>query len=379
MHRRPLTAYLLVGLLGFFPISGFPADEENATAAELQTILQELNALDTWFSDAERKEADLQSQLREADTEIAGVNRAVGEIGDALATLGEQLKTLDVRRDKLRADQRRQAQRISEHVAAAYRLTGQDFLKQLLNQENPDEFQRMIRYHRMFSESRLDVLREYRETLAELAATDQEIKVQQTNQQAQRDDLRARKAELDDERQQRLQLITALSRERDDKQTRYEALVADRNRLQTLLAELRRRSIELDGTAFAGARGSMPLPVRGPVRHAFGSRRADGRLRWQGIEISAPHGTTVQAVFAGQVVFAEWLRGFGFMTIIDHGGEYMTLYGNADTLLKRVGDFVESGEAIATAGNSGGRPEPGIYFELRHQGEPKDPISWVVR
>ncbi|MEM7079578.1 MAG: peptidoglycan DD-metalloendopeptidase family protein [Pseudomonadota bacterium] len=370
-----LLALPLAGLSAAAPA----AEDEARTAARLQDILTEINALDEWFGSADKQEAQLQSQLRDADRQIAGVNKEVSDIVAALAELEAQMTTLRARQAELQREKQVQARRISEHIAAAYRLTGQDFLKQLLNQENPDEFQRMIRYHRLFSESRLAVLKDYQVTLAELAATDAEIVVQQATQQERREKLEARRSQLNGDRDNRLELIAQLESERSSKQSRYDALLADRNRLQELLTELRRRSVELDGTSFVAAKGNMPMPVGGRVRHAFGSRRADGRLRWQGIEIAAAHGTPVQAVFAGQVVFADWLRGFGFMTIIDHGGEYMTLYGNADALLKQVGDFVESGEAIATTGNSGGRPEPGIYFELRHHGEPRDPIAWVTR
>ena len=135
----------------------------------------------------------------------------------------------------------------------------------------------------------------------------------------------------------------------------------------------------LDGTDFREARGALPMPVAGRVRHAYGARRADGRLRWHGIDIDAPHGAPVTAVFRGRVVFADWLRGFGFLTVVDHGSDYMTLYGHVDVLHKKADDWVESGELIASAGNSGGMPEPGLYFEVRHKGQPKDPITWINR
>ena len=121
------------------------------------------------------------------------------------------------------------------------------------------------------------------------------------------------------------------------------------------------------------------MPLSGRVRHAFGSPRADGRLRWHGIDIAATEGSPVTAIYRGRVIFADWLRGFGLLTILDHGGSYMTLYGHADVLYKNVGDSVESGEIIAGAGNSGGTRNTGIYFEVRHNGVPKDPMGWVLR
>jgi septal ring factor EnvC (AmiA/AmiB activator) len=126
-------------------------------------------------------------------------------------------------------------------------------------------------------------------------------------------------------------------------------------------------------------KGNLPWPLRGRVTNAFGQSRADGRLTWHGMLIAADEGTEVKAVFRGRVVFANWLRGFGLLTIIDHGGGYMSLYGHADVLLKTVGDWTESGEVIARAGKSGGQQLSGLYFEVRQKGVARDPIAWLQR
>ncbi|MEM9621863.1 MAG: peptidoglycan DD-metalloendopeptidase family protein, partial [Pseudomonadota bacterium] len=184
---------------------------------------------------------------------------------------------------------------------------------------------------------------------------------------------------LTSQRQSRAQVINQLDAETESKSDEYKRLESDRDRLEQLLAELRRRANALDGSAFVAAKGTLPMPSQGSVRHAFGSRRADGRLRWHGVDINAPQGTAVNAVFRGRVIFSDWLRGFGLLTILDHGSGYMTLYGHADSLTKKEGDWVESGEMIARAGNSGGRSETGVYFEVRHKGKPQDPINWINR
>lgn len=349
------------------------------TAQQLKDTLEALNALDEWFTEAEKRRNGWLKELKRQDNEIAGINRAVAEVRSELLNTNRALNALDAHSADLEAKRRTQAKLIAEHVGAAYRLTGQDFLKQLLNQESPDEFERMIRYHRYFSESRLDVMAEYQGTLAELEATDRELEAKKVNQREQQEALSAEQRSLNSERASRADLISQLDAETESKTAEYERLEADRTRLETLLAELRRRASELDGSAFASAQGTLPMPTDGRIRHAFGSRRADGRLRWHGLDIVAPVGTDVTAVFRGRVVFSDWLRGFGLLTILDHGSDYMTLYGHADSLHKKVGDWVESGEVIASAGNSGGKKEPGVYFEVRHKGEPKDPIGWVMR
>jgi len=128
--------------------------------------------------------------------------------------------------------------------------------------------------------------------------------------------------------------------------------------------------------AFAGMKGRLAVPVHGSVAARFGSRRGQGPS-WKGMFIKAPEGAEVRAAGPGRVVHADWLRGWGNVIIIDHGGEYLTTYGNNSALLKRAGDMVKAGEVIASAGNTGGNEESGLYFELRHRGQPLDPAGWI--
>jgi septal ring factor EnvC (AmiA/AmiB activator) len=128
---------------------------------------------------------------------------------------------------------------------------------------------------------------------------------------------------------------------------------------------------------FSSLRGQMHLPLRGELIARFGSKRGDGPP-WKGLYIRAPEGTEVKAVAGGRVVFADWLRGFGNLIIIDHGSQYMTIYGNNQAVLKHTGDLVKMGDVIASAGNSGGNEQSGLYFEMRHQGRPFDPLAWVT-
>jgi septal ring factor EnvC (AmiA/AmiB activator) len=131
-----------------------------------------------------------------------------------------------------------------------------------------------------------------------------------------------------------------------------------------------------NGSAFSALRGQLRLPVRGELTAKFGSKRGDGPA-WKGLFIRAPEGAEVKAVAGGRVVFAEWLRGFGNLVIVDHGGQYMTIYGNNQAVLKRPGDAVKTGDVIASTGNSGGNEQSGLYFEIRHQGRAFDPLTWI--
>ncbi|RJF99901.1 protease [Noviherbaspirillum saxi] len=131
------------------------------------------------------------------------------------------------------------------------------------------------------------------------------------------------------------------------------------------------------GRAFSSLRGQLRLPVKGDLVAKFGGKRGDGPS-WKGLFIRTAEGADIKAVAGGQVVFAEWLRGFGNLIIIDHGGQYMTVYGNNQAVLKRAGDMVKTGDTIASAGNSGGNEQSGLYFEMRHQGRAIDPSGWIT-
>ncbi len=134
---------------------------------------------------------------------------------------------------------------------------------------------------------------------------------------------------------------------------------------------------QVEGSAFQQLKGRLHVPLRGELVGRFGSPRSDSGLSWRGIFIQAPAGRDVRAVAAGRVVFADWLRGFGNLLILDHGDGFMSLYGNNEAVLGRLGDPVRSGDTVATTGSSGGNTATGLYFELRYQGKPFDPLGWM--
>ena len=349
------------------------------TAAELAQTVEELNALDQWFTEAEKTRNNLQTQIRKLDRDIGKLNKAI-RAGELQAQ--QQQQDIDATQEKitdLSGQVKEQTEGITAHLQAAYRLSGDSFAKSLMQSQSPAEIDRMIRYHGYFSAQRIELVEQYSATLSSLEDAEQTLVEQRQRQQQQTDALREQQSRLDKNKQQRKTSIANLQKQSIDKEAMRTRLLADSERLQQLLQQLRSRLGELDGTAFAAAKGSLIRPVRGKQRNAFGSKRSAGRLTWHGINISAKAGTPVVSVYQGRVVFADWLRGFGLMIIVDHGSGYMTLYGNAETLLKTPGDWVEGGEPVALAGNSGGQSQSGIYFEVRDQGEAKDPASWLQR
>ena len=361
------------------PLAAAELSDPEQTRKALDKVVERLNALDRWITDAEKQRLRWEKDVQEKDQEVADVARTVEDTVVALKQIETELTRLTTRQHALEKQRSEQAQRIGEHLAASYRMSGQDFLKLLLNQESPDTFERIARYHRYFTQARLEALDVYRQTLDELADNRFQLETRLAEAQTRRGELSEHQLALVHERESRKGLINELDREMEGKSSERKRLEADRSRLEQLFAELQRRATDLDGSAFVARKGGLPWPLKGRVTNAFGQSRADGRLTWHGMLIAAQEGTAVQAVFRGRVVFANWLRGFGLLTIIDHGGGFMTLYGHADVLLKTVGDWTESGETIARAGKSGGQQMSGLYFEVRQKGVARDPIGWLQR
>ncbi len=378
MRRLASTACVLLVALACSICVAEDIDEA-ATASELKQIVSELNALGDWLDDAGKRQAKLQSELKAQDQAVSQVTRDVRTTDAALSATQVEIASLEVERNELSVVRAKQAQRIAQHVNAAYRLQGQDVVKALLNQESPSDFERMLRYHRYFSDARLEALRGYQQTLLKIDSNQQELNQERARLTDTRATLAARKVALESQRGERADLIARLAREVTSKTARAEKLREDRARLEALVQELARRKQELDGADFAARRGRLTAPSGGHLIYQYGESRADGRLRWEGMVYRTDAGAAVHAVHRGRVVFADWLRGFGLLTIIDHGSGYMTLYGYTDDLSKTVGDWVESGEVIAHAGQSGGQAFDGVYFEIRQKTSTLDPRPWLNR
>ena len=380
---RVAFAALRVAIAAWMAGTAWAAEDAAGTERQLGAVVDELNALDVWLDDAGKRMTGLQGELARADRDVAATGRRIHDLDAELAATRATLEALA--RERVALEERRfeQARRVAQHVRAAYRHSGGDaggdFFKVLLNQSDPTEFGRMLRYHGYFSRARLDAVAEFRQMLANLADNEDATRGRRAALAEQQGELEERLTSLVARREDRETVIAALATEVSDRESRRRGLALDRERLEALLKELRRRAREAEATQFAENKGRLSWPVAGRIVRRFGQPRAGGRLRWEGVYFEAREGAEVTAIHGGRVVFADWLRGFGLLAIIDHGDGHMSLYGNADVLLKEVGDWVEGGEPIAAAGRSGGQAESGLYLEVRANGQPTNPIAWLER
>ena len=269
----------------------------------------------------------------------------------------------------------------------------QEYLKILLNSQDPNQISRDLIYYQYIARDRAATLSALRTNLAALNAIDVAARQQREELDSLRTQQTAQKATLVKEQQARRQVLGKISLRLRHQRREITHLQRDENRLSQLVNQLTQVLAQpaallhndklpdnrFDGQPFDQLKGKLALPVKGELTNRFGSPRPGSTVDWKGLFLRTSNGQPVKAIAAGRVVFADWLRGFGNLIIIDHGEGYMSLYGNNETLYKQVGDVLRGGDTIAAAGNTGGNENFGLYFELRHESKPLDPMKWMAK
>ncbi|MBD1590245.1 murein hydrolase activator EnvC family protein [Pseudomonas typographi] len=405
------------------------ADDRAQTQQQLEKTRQDIADLQKTLGQIQQERSGVQKDLRETETEMGKLQKQVEALQNELKKSESELQRLDGEKKKLQGARTEQQRLIAIQARAAYQGGRQEYLKLLLNQQNPEKFARTLTYYDYLSKARLEQLRSFNETLGQLADVEKQISLEQAQQLVQQSQLDSQRAELEKARQQRQAALAKLNDQykaggdklqarqqdqaelaqvlkaiedrmaREAEQARQRALAAqqeeDRRRREAA-ADANRGKDDDDapvpkrspgqmvsgggqtyGGAFDAAKGKLPWPVDGRLLARFGETRgSDERTKWDGVMISAPAGATVRAVHGGRVVFADWLRGAGLLVILDHGNGFLSLYGHNQTLLKSAGDVVKAGEPISTVGTSGGQDTPALYFAIRQQGRATDPAQW---
>lgn len=345
-----------------------------ATRAEIRKLAEQRKA-----TEAEKGGAVV--QLRERETRIAAIARELRQLDERLAEQQRALDELQARKRELDDKLKTQRDALAALLRSAYALGRHEELKLILQQTDVAATSRVLAYHRYFQRARVDRIGELLADLADLATVQQAIETQVAEITTTREARNAENARLDAERAERQSVIDALDASLRDQGARLAALGKDEAALVDLLERLRDVFADIPkqlqaAEPFAARRGRLPWPLAGKVAVGFGSSDDSGRAI-SGIVVAASTGAEVRAVSHGRVAYADWLKGYGLILILDHGDGYMSLYGYNETLLKDVGDWVDVGEPIATAGTSGGRRNAGLYFELRARGKPLDPRGWL--
>jgi septal ring factor EnvC (AmiA/AmiB activator) len=318
---------------------------------------------------------DATAGLRAQELKIAQTAKELRALDQKLVAQQGRLDVLVARRDALEASLKDQREALAALLRSAYALGRNEELRLLLMQDDVDSIGRLLAYYRYFERARVGEIDRLLKDLDALARVRHEIEDETAQLQQSREAQVRDSRRLETERDEGRRLLASLDAALKDQQSRLAALGRDEKSLLELLEKLRDVFADIPkqiagAEPFAQQQGRLLWPLRGAA-----SEGAAGDSH--GVLIAAAEGGEVHAVSHGRVVFADWLRGYGLLLIVDHGDRYLSLYGCNETLLKDVGDWVNAGEVIATSGASGGRKTPGLYFELRHDGKPMDVRAWL--
>ncbi len=385
-----LARLLLLALCGLISVSTAYASQRE----ELENLRKRIAAMQREMDKTSESKSEAADALRESERAISNSNRR-------LAELAEQQRAADIKLNGLQEQERRLAGSMAEQQVLLgnllYRqyLGGkQEYLKLLLSSRDPNQVSRDLQYFKYVARSRATLLAALRNNFAALNTVSKATREQRAELKSLRAEQAAQKKALEKEQLTRQRVLGKMSQQLRQQRREINRLQRDENRLAQLVDKLTKMLAQpksgslfrndnlpdnrFDGNPFDQLRGKLTLPVKGEVTNRFGAPRPDSTVLWKGLFLRTSSGQSVKAIAAGRVVFADWLRGFGNLLIIDHGKGYMSLYGNNETLFKQVGEMLHGGDIVAAVGNSGGNEDSGLYFELRHESKPLDPMKWLA-
>jgi septal ring factor EnvC (AmiA/AmiB activator) len=358
------------------------AQDRRESQAKLDAVRKEIKELTARMAREATRRDDGAKALRAAELEIAAATRKLAEVRGNLRT--QQGTRRDLGEQTERANGRLTAERaaLARQVRASYMAGRDELTKLLLSQESPATLGRMLVYFDYYNRARTSRIAAVAGDLAELDALEAETTRVEQELAALEEAQRGQVALLTRSRDERRAAVARLDAEIRDSATQVANLRAEEQRLAELVQRLGElmAGFPVEGDEpFATLKGKLAWPVQGRLVGEYGQPRGAGPVRSRGVLLEASAGAPVRAVYHGRVAFADWLQGLGLLVIVDHGGGYMSLYAHNEALLKESGDWVEPGEAIAQVGDTGGQARPGLYFELRHNGEPVNPHPWIAR
>ena len=324
----------------------------------------------------------LQKTLRKNEKAISTISRKILRNRKAIASREQSVKKLKTQILEINRFLDNIKERMSKDLRMLHHQGTNSPAKLFLNMEDPSSLPRTIYFHKRVQHARERKLEEINATRQTLEIQQKKLNLEQQQLAQLQEGLTGEKKSLDHKQKQRQRTLAELKKEINKESNKLERKQQEAVKLQQLITQLNQRlkSADKDPKGFRKQKGKLKWPTAGKLIHQFNQKRSEnGQLRWQGVVMRGTQGQAVNAVFSGQVVYSDWMTGFGNLLMIDHGGGYLSLYGHNQALLKSAGDSVNKGEQIATLGNSGGELEDALYFEIRHHNKPINPSSWCHR
>lgn len=364
-----------IGLGGSYSVHSAEPQSPEEAEQQIKKLQQELKSLDTWLKETRSEKSNVEQQLESKEKSINELLKQIKDIQKSLKSSDKQLKELSLQQQQLKLDMRQQNDQIAAQLRAVYRSGQQEGIKFLLDGRSPEETTRMVLYNRYVSQARQSLINGYGIQVNELNLVEKSIRRHRAQQARQQAQLAEENKRLVQDKKDRQVILAKLNKELNKGNNKAKVLRQNQQQMEALLTKLREalaKIPEFDGNvAFSSLRGKLNRPLR--------RLGAPQQTNLGGILLSAREGESVKAIYHGRVIFSDWLRGFGLVVILDHGEGYMSLYGYNQSLLKEVGEWVNADDPVATVGTSGGQSKPGLFFSIRHNGSPINPLTWVAR
>ncbi len=365
----------------FNVVSASKNDDMSHYQSKLEKLQKSIAKIHQHLKGSKKQRSHVVTELKTLEAEISKNARKLKALEKDVQNSrnrGKKLKQELNQLNKLLAGQRTL---LSEQIRSAYSMGHQQNLKMLLNQKDPAQAGRTQIYFNYLNRARQQQIAAFLTTFDLKKQTEAELKQALMTQNQLLKTQKEKKRQRQRQRFQRKKLLAELSKKIKNQESTLSSLETSRSRIENLLKSLGELLADIptspsENQPFLSQKGKLPWPIKGRFMNKFGQPKNYGDLKWNGVLIKAELGSPVRVISHGRVAFSDWLQGFGFITIIDHGDGYMSLYGQNESLFKQTGDWVQAGEIIATAGDSGGQPISGVYFEIRSRGKPVNPSKW---
>lgn len=370
----------LLAVLGL--LASVPALADAAREQELAELRGRIANLKASIDRTTRKRSEAQSQVQAAEQQISQANRRLRDLAGQRKAGQARRTRLSGERSELAGKVARERDALAGQVRAAYLAGREERLKLLLNQEDPARLGRMMVYYDYFNRMRAETIGKVSSQIEQLQALDAQLAAQVTELEGLERERAAELKRMEAARDQRRQAVSRLDAELARQGDQVARLEEQARVLEKLMEELRAVLKDFPTRAqepFARLRGKLAWPVSGRLLADYGQPRAGNRIKWRGVLVGTDRGAEVRAIYHGRVAYADWLPGMGLLVILDHGDDYMSLYGHNDTLYVAAGDWVAPGDLLSSVGDSGGRNETALYFEIRRGKRPESPHRWFAR
>ncbi len=373
--------YCLLLTFSFATLTSATEGSDSKKASELEDIRSRIKNVETRIQGARDEAEKLQKELRENEITTAETLTLLHDFQLNISKKHAELEDLKFEQAENEQALEQEKEKLKNQIRSAYQMGRNDYIKLILNQEDPALVGRALAYYDYHNRARSERIEQVQQTLANLDQIQTSIIDQTAKLETIKKEHEAKLQNFYQYRATRRDIIARLQKDIEAQGIELQTLQENERELGKLFKGLKKKqavTIEMfeDMPPFSSLKGSLHWPTKGKLLKRFGASKKGGNLKWQGVLIDAETGTSVEAISAGKIVFADWFRNLGLLVIIDHGDGYMSLYGHNQNLLKNTGDWVLAGEKIATVGDSGGQTDTALYFEIRKGAEPLNPSKW---